>query len=270
MIFKKKTNTPSIGLALGGGGAKGLAHIGALSVLAEHNVRVDYVAGTSVGALIGALYAVTGDLSLLDDLLQLRSDFKVTDYMSLIAGRGPGVVNTKRLAKLLQTIYGNRTFAECAIPFQAVAVNIENGDVVRFSEGKLIDAVAASFAIPFFFTPVNGANGETYVDGGLAEPIPVPTLKAMGADRVIAINLADYFDDTPPETLKLGQFSAHVQYTMRRHLSEAMCHEADVVVRPAVGNPPITDLFTSKDLTYLIQAGEEAARAALPKILALQ
>ncbi len=265
-----KKQRPTLGLALGGGGAKGLAHIGVLKVLTENGIQFDYVAGTSVGALVGSLFAVTGDMTLVDDLITLREDMKFTDYIGMISRRASGVINTAQLAKILQTVYGNRSFSECKIPFQAVAVNIQTGDVVRFNEGKLIDAVTASFAIPYLFTPVKGGEGVTYVDGGLAEPIPVPTLKAMGADRVIAINLADYFSEQGESKLKLGQFSSNVLNTMKRHLTEAMCYEADVVISPAVGNPPVTDLFTDKDLSYLIAEGEKAARAALPGILALK
>ena len=188
MIHAMKTPaTPSrIGLALGSGSARGLAHIGVLRALAERGLQVGCLAGTSMGALVGAL-AASGKV---DDL---EKAFRSMDWRGIVALLDPvfprsGLIDGRKVERFLQDLLPSQYFDDLPTPFQAVCTDILSGTEVVLSQGRLVEAIHASFAVPGIFTPLRH-EGHILVDGGLVNPVPVSTVRHMGASFVIAVDL---------------------------------------------------------------------------------
>ena len=182
---KKKTK---IGLALGSGAARGLAHIGVLRVLEKGNIPIDMIAGTSAGALVGALYAQGKDISLLENLaIDLGS--KRFALLADPALPRTGLIQGRRIKEVLKSIVGGDIgFGDLRIPFACVATDVETGEEVVINQGSVLEGVRASISIPVIFTVVRW-KGRYLVDGGLVNPVPVSVLKRMGADFIIAVNV---------------------------------------------------------------------------------
>ncbi|ADJ29432.1 patatin-like phospholipase RssA [Nitrosococcus watsonii] len=176
---------PCIGVALGGGAARGWAHIGVLRALAENGIVPDVVAGSSIGALVGAAYGA----GILDDLEQWVRSLTWRDTVGFfdIRLRG-GLIEGKKLFKFLARRFPYQAIEDLPMPFAAVATNLENGREVWLQQGPLLEAVHASAALPGLLTPVNWS-GHWLVDGGLVNPVPVSVCRALGAARVIAVDL---------------------------------------------------------------------------------
>lgn len=172
------------GLALGGGAAKGAAHIGVLQALEEQGITLHAIAGTSVGAIIAAFYAFGKST---DDIYTIAESMSLS-HISGFTLKKKGFSTTDRLESLLVEQLGNVNIEDAAIPLSVVASNIRTGKKQVFTEGNLAKAVAASAAVPGLFIPVE-INGEEFVDGGLLENVPVSPLKTMGANMVIAVDL---------------------------------------------------------------------------------
>ena len=184
MAVKSKVK---IGYALGSGGARGLAHIGVLKVLEEQGIRPDVVAGTSMGAIVGALYSgglTPGEI----EKLALGLDWKKLVNLIDVTLPISGLLKGNRVVSLLKSIIGEITFSQLKCNFASVATNIINGEQVVLQDGSLIEAVRASISIPGIFTPVAIA-GQYLVDGGLINTVPVSVCRDMGADYVIGINV---------------------------------------------------------------------------------
>jgi NTE family protein len=177
-----------IGLALGGGGARGLAHIGVLRVLEDAGLPVGRIAGTSIGALVGGFYAAKGRVEPVESLA-LSLDWK---YLARLFAPGfsiHGVVNDERIRRFIADFTGGPMIEDLPVPFSAVATDMETGAEVVFSKGPLVEAIMASISIPAVFRPVR--EGERLLaDGGLANPLPVSVLRRQGADTVLAVNVA--------------------------------------------------------------------------------
>ncbi|MCW4455812.1 patatin-like phospholipase RssA [Flavobacterium sp. MXW15] len=177
---------PRIGLALGGGSARGWAHIGVISALEENGIRPDVIAGTSIGALVGAVHA-GGQLGPFEDWVRTLTP---RDVMSLMDFQfGGGVLKGVRLMDFLRNRFNDAQIEDLAIPFAATATVLQTGAEVWLRSGSAIDAVRASIALPALFTPVHH-EGRLLVDGGLVNPVPVSLARAMEADIVIAVDLA--------------------------------------------------------------------------------
>ena len=176
-----------VGLALGSGSARGFAHIGVIRVLEAEGIPIDCIAGTSIGAIVGALYA-SGSLSKGEEFLQ---DFDWKDMTALLDPLFPvsGLLGGKRIEKLMHSFLGARRIEEFSIPFAAVATDVASGREVVFRQGDAVKAVRASMSLPGIFAPVFLEN-RFLVDGALVSPVPVETARALGADVVIAVNLA--------------------------------------------------------------------------------
>jgi len=176
-----------IGYALGGGAARGLAHIGVLKVLCENGISPDIIAGTSIGAIIGGLYA--GGLAPIEiEQLVLGLDWKKLLYLMDMTLPLNGLLQGKRVVSLLKSILGNTTFSQLRCDFACVATDIISGEQVVLRDGSLIEAVRASISIPGIFTPV-AHNGRYLVDGGLVNTVPVSVCREMGAQYVIGVNV---------------------------------------------------------------------------------
>lgn len=252
---------PRIGLALGGGGARGFAHIGALRVLEQEKIPIDLVVGTSVGSLVGALYADQGRV--LDaEMSALTVGEEELFDQTLIPLFSGGLVKGKKLEEFLRRNLKHPLIQNMVVPFTAVAVDLESGETVLFRAGDVASAVHASCAIPGVFVPVT-IGGRTYVDGGVTNPVPASVARELGAEVVIAMSV-------PPPARKppsRNQFSVayHAISIMAAEIGRLRAGEADVVIATEVGKVDFDD-FSQK--RRLIEAGEAAARAALPAIRA--
>ena len=181
----RQKRTPRIGLALGGGSARGWAHIGIIRELEEAGIRPDLICGTSIGALVGAVYA-NGDLDWLEDWvthLSWQAVMRLLDVKLL-----GGILGGAKLIDFFSARFSDENISDLNLPFAAVATELHSGREIWLQEGRVMDAVRASIAIPGIFTPV-GFNGVWLIDGGLSNPVPVSLTRAMGADIVIAVDL---------------------------------------------------------------------------------
>jgi NTE family protein len=175
-----------LGLALGSGSARGWAHIGVIRALEERGVKPDIVCGSSIGALVGAAYA-SGELDRLEEWVTGLAWTKVVRLMDL-TWRG-GLIRGTRLFTLFRTIFEDRDIAELPIPYGAIATELHSGRELWLRQGKVLEAVRASCAMPGLFTPVV-RDGTVLVDGGLVNPVPVSMCRALGAELVVAVDLS--------------------------------------------------------------------------------
>jgi predicted acylesterase/phospholipase RssA len=186
MMEKSKTKKKSlkIGLALGGGAAKGLAHIGVLKAFHKHNIYPDMIAGSSMGSIIGAAYAAGNTPDVLEEYAES------IDFQSLLDFNLPwiGIIKGKKVEGILQDLTHNKDFKELKIPFQTIAYNLTKRRREVFHDGNLVKAIRASISLPGIFTPARIGKNQ-YIDGGVIDPCPVDLLKDMGADIIISVEL---------------------------------------------------------------------------------
>ncbi|MBE9527281.1 MAG: patatin-like phospholipase family protein [Proteobacteria bacterium] len=200
----------NIGLALGSGSARGLAHIGVIRALEDSGIKIDCVAGTSIGALIGSVYA-SGKLEDLEKVY-LDYDWKKIAYLFDIVFPKSGLIDGNKVADFVREYVHAQTIEHLAMPFKAVATDIGTGEEITMDQGDVIEAVRASISIPGIFTPVR-RNGRVLVDGGLVNPVPVSTARSMGAKLIIAVDLNhDIIAGKAPESIsKSSEQSRFVQ-----------------------------------------------------------
>jgi NTE family protein len=245
-----------IGLALGGGAAKGFAHIGVIKMLEASGIHVDVVAGTSAGSVVGALYASgMGPFQLQQQAFDL-DEAKIRD-VRLFSG---GLVQGRKLQDYVNELVRQRPIERLDRPFAVVATELETGKRAVFVRGNTGQAVRASSSIPGVFEPTP-IGDRHYVDGGVVSPIPVDAARQLGADFVIAVDISARPSGSNPQGLVniVGQTLS----IMGRHLAEQEAARADVVIRPRVVSIGATD-FAQKNQAIL--EGEKAALAAMPQI----
>jgi NTE family protein len=248
---------PVIGVALGGGFARGMAHIGVLKVLEEEGIPVSVMTGTSVGALIGASYC--SGLSL-EDLEKVAHSCRFTTFARWTVSRY-GFASNDRMVSFLTRTLKVKTFEELRIPMGVTATDFNSGEGVVFHSGSIIDPVRASCAYPGMFLPVE-IRGRYLVDGMLSHPVPTRPLRDMGAERVLAIHLkGTWTKGGPPRHLfdVIGQSFAIAQDAM----SSLWRSAADIVVEPDVAGFAYDDFKRAGDL---IRSGEVAMRQAMPEV----
>lgn len=248
---------PAIGVALGGGFARGIAHIGVLKVLEEEGIPVRVVAGTSVGALIGACYCSGLSVS---ELEEVAHNTRFTSFARWTLSRY-GFASNDRMVSFLTRTLKVKTFEELNIPLGVAATDFNTGEGVVFRSGTIIDPVRASCAYPGIFLPVN-IRGRYLVDGMLSHPVPTRPLREMGAERVLAVHLKGMWTDGgAPRHLfaVIGQSFAIAQDAMSSLWRQA----ADVVIEPEVVGFAYDDFKRAGDL---IHAGEVAMRQAMPEV----
>jgi len=248
---------PSIGLALGGGFARGIVHIGVLKVLEEENIPVGYVAGTSVGALVGSAYC-SGVSPV--ELESVASRVRFRDLARWTLSRY-GFATNLRMISFLNNLLKVKTFEELRIPLAITATDFISGEGVVFRSGPLIDAVRASCAYPGVFLPVT-VNGRMLVDGMLAHSLPTTPVREMGAERVLAVNLRSSWTkaEGPRHIFDvIGQC-----FSIAQDMNCAQAKRcADLVIEPDVTGYRYDDFEQS---AALVRLGETATRAALPEI----
>lgn len=248
---------PRIGLALGGGAAKGFAHIGVIKVLEAQGLSPTVVGGTSAGSVVGALYASGMDGFTLQEQSFSLEESRVRD-LSLSSG---GLVKGEKLQDYINELVKNRTIEKLAKPFVAVSTELDTGRRVAFSRGNTGQAVRASCSIPGVFQPAI-IGGKRYVDGGLVSPVPVDATRELGADIIIAVDISSKAQNGKPVESITGILGQTVTI-MGQRLGEQELTRAEVVIRPRVGRIGAAD-FDLKHTAVL--EGERAAQAALPAI----
>ena len=250
---------PAIGIALGGGFARGVAHVGVLKVLEEENIPISFIASTSVGALIGAAYCSGVSVA---DLEQIATRVRFKHFASWTLSRY-GFASNQRMIGFLNHLLKVKTFEELRIPLAIAATDILTGEPAVFTSGKLVDPVRASCAYPGMFQPVR-IGGQLLVDGLLAHSVPAMPLRDMGADRVISVHLAAHWvkPGGPRHVFDvIGQCFSIAQERMCGPWKAA----SDIVLQPEIGEFAYDDFVRAPDL---IRCGEVAARAAMPAIRA--
>src|SRR5271169_4883120 len=246
-----------LGIALGGGFARGIAHIGVLKVLEEEGIPVDYVAGTSVGAIIGAGYCSGMTAA---ELADMARTLRFADFARLTLSRY-GFYNNDRMVRFFARVLKQHTFEDLKIPLAITATEFRTGEATVFTSGRLVDPIRASCAYPGMFLPVE-IDGHSYIDGMLAYAVPTTPLRQMGADRVIGIYLSAHWNSAkPPRHLfeVIGQCFSIAQ----AKLADSWKKDANLVIEPDV-NGFAYDCF--ERAPELIAVGEIAMRAALPQV----
>ncbi|MDR3414399.1 MAG: patatin-like phospholipase family protein [Formivibrio sp.] len=245
-----------IGLALGGGAAKGFAHIGVIKMLEAQGIKPDVVSGTSAGSVVGVLYASGLDAFALQERSFALDEAQIRD-VSLFSG---GLVKGEKLQNFVNDLLHYRPLDKLGKPFAAVSTELDTGRRVFFERGNSGQAVRASSSIPGVFEPVV-INGKRYVDGGIVSPVPVDAAHELGADFVIAVDISRKASDSEAKNL-FGIVNQSIAI-MGQKLGEQELARADVVIRPKVGKIGATD-FDQKNVAIL--EGEKALLAALPEI----
>ena len=249
-----------LGLALGGGAARGFAHVGVIQVLEEAGLRPAFVVGTSAGSLVAALYASGKTPADLVRVAQSMQEAEITDWMLPILNRG--ALRGEALARYVNTQVGGRTLEQMSIPVGIVATDLGNGDAITFRRGNTGAAVRASSAVPGVFQPVRVADRE-YVDGGLVAPVPVRQTREMGANFVIAVDISSDPEGNPSgDTFQILMQTFAI---MGKSINQLALKDADWVVRPALSGVKSAD-FSARMRS--IEAGRAAMREALPGLKA--
>jgi NTE family protein len=270
-MFKK----PKIGIALSGGGARGLAHIGVLEVLDSLGVQIDAVSGTSMGAIIGAAYCLHEGLEEVNVLLD-STDWKSFLMFSAFQLSRTGIVNEKKVDEVLKKFLGYKTFKDCKKQFCCVAVDILSDTKIVLNSGGLCEAVMASFAIPGIFPPVSRDN-LLLVDGGIIEPLPTMAIQAFSPTFILASSIIfDKIQPVPagkeneleikvPENnqMPIQAIIDKSMTIMQTQIVQSYLPYAQIVIEPMVGDFGFLDFGKSRDI---IEAGRVAAIKKIPEI----
>ena len=261
-----------VGLALGSGVARGMAHIGVLEVLQQEGIPVDMIAGTSIGAVFGAFQARGIDPGKIKSVVLDISQKNLASYIDLSLPRS-GFIKGKKIQRLLRTqMGGDVKFSDLEIPFACVATDIDTGEEVVFHEGSVLEAVRASISIPAIFTVVK-CNNRYLSDGGMVNPMPINVLRQMGADFIIAVNvLPGVCEGTcrVGKGRKVSLAEPNIIHVIMQaiqignySLVRASLEDADVVIEPEVAHIGAGDFHHAPEC---IEQGNIAARAAIPEI----
>ncbi|WP_296507559.1 patatin-like phospholipase family protein [Rhodoferax sp.] len=251
---------PKIGLALGGGAARGFAHVGVIQVLEENGIKPNLVTGTSAGSLVAAIYASGKNGSQLQRVAETMEEAAIADWTLPIFSRG--MLRGDALARYVNSQVSGKLIEELPIPLGIVATDLNSGNDVLFQRGDTGTAVRASSAVPAVFQPVK-ISGREYVDGGLVSPVPVGAARRMGADFVIAVDIS-----SPPEGSLTGGTLDILMQTfsiMGKSINRFELKDADVVVRPALQGIGSSDFSARK---RSIEAGRQAMLQMIPELKA--
>jgi NTE family protein len=248
-----------VGIALGGGAAKGFAHIGVIKMLEANGIQPVVVSGTSAGSVVGALYASGMDAYAMQEKAFALDESKIRD-VSLFSG---GVVKGQKLQDYVNELVGGRPLEKMAKPFAVVATNLADGERTVFVRGNTGQAVRASSSIPGVFQAVAIGNAH-YVDGGVVSPVPVDAARQLGAEFVIAVDIGSRAQGIASAASMLGNVNQSIKIMGTRLAAQELAR-ADIVIRPEVNDIGPAD-FAAKNRAIL--QGERAAQAALPQIRA--
>ena len=251
---------PGIGLALGGGFARGYAHLGVLQVLEEESIPLSCITGSSIGSVLGAAYASGLPLA---RIIEKCAEIRFRDFGRWRVSRF-GLASNDRLGALVHRFFDSRQFEDLSIPTAIVATDLDTGDPVLFKQGGLAEPIRASCAFPGLFEPVQ--IGTRYLaDGGLVAPVPTRAARQLGAEIVVGISVGLH-DGRRGAPTNIFQVVSRALSAAQKHQLESWERHASLVLRPAVQNLAWDDF---ERIDEAIEAGAAAARSALPRLLAL-
>lgn len=262
-FFRKLKPRKKLGLALGSGGTKGLTIIGILETLEKHNIKIDYIAGSSIGSIVGGAYAIDKDIQ---KIKKFTLDFPNKSLLSSISDIGSkgGLIKGNKFLDTIKRYIKDQKIENLQIPFVAVATDIETGNPVTIDKGDLAEAMRASSSIPIMMQPFKSDDSEL-IDGGVSQQVPVEIVKKMGADVVIAVNLAE---ETIAHKKRTGLSSTSYYLNLLiRNLAAENCRDADIVIAPKFSSINLVDNVKNREA--LIEKGRQAAEEKIPEILAL-
>lgn len=262
------TKYPTIGLALGSGGAKGLAHIGVFKSLEKHHIPVGVIAGSSIGSFFGAHYARHQDSKKVEAMVMNFSHKSLMELLDLTV-KG-GIVKGLKTEKFLESMIEAKQFTELKIPFAAVATDFNTAQSAVFTSGDLIKAVRASISVPGFYQPIVHEE-RLLADGGLSDPVPVDVVKSLGADITIAVNLDEVYTENILTVIpSLTKTPRHAINILQHNLALHSAKTADVVVSPKnafnisfLGWNYIVNNAKAKEIITL---GEQAMDEKIPEV----
>src|SRR5713226_5961582 len=246
-----------VGLALGGGFARGFAHLGVLQVFEQHQIPISHIAGASVGSILGAAYASGAPLQ---RIIETCRTLRFRDIARWRVSR-LGLASNQRLAILIDRVFESRQFEDLQIPLAVVATDLTSGEPVIFKQGNLVDAIRASCAFPGLFEPVQ-IGTRCLADGGLVAPVPTCAARELGATSVIGISVGMQ-DGHRGVPTNIFQVVSRAVSAAQKHQLEIWERHADLVLRPDVQSLAWDDFDRAEEA---IQAGAAAARRALPRI----
>jgi NTE family protein len=262
-----KTLRKRVGLVLGSGAAKGISYIGVIKVLEQANIPIDFICGSSVGALIGGLYASTKDIKRIEEIA-LNTDWKTLLALVDFAMPTKGLINGGKIEKFLAPFLDKKTFKEMLIPINIISTDIISGHEKVFSSGYILPAIRASISIPYVMKSY-AYNESFYVDGGMSNPLPVNQAKNMGANFIISVStFGDILNNSTKKTNNnhpnLFDITFQAISVMQRSLAKTQLEFSDIKIAPNVYKYSWRDFYKAKEL---IAEGEIAARSVLPEIL---
>ncbi|USX18835.1 patatin-like phospholipase family protein [Oxalobacteraceae bacterium OTU3REALA1] len=249
-----------IGLALGGGAARGFAHIGVIKALEAQGIYPDIVVGTSAGSVVGALYAAGNTGFQLQKLAFEMDEAAISDWAMPLFGKSTGVLKGEALQAYVNKVVNNQPMEKLKVSFGAVATDLKTGQPILFQRGNTGMAVRASSSVPGVFQPVT-ISGRSYVDGGLVAPVPVRFARDMGADFVIAVNISTQAD--VQATVSSVDVIMQTFSIMGQRINQYELKDADIVIAPSLGKMAGND-FAGRNQAIL--AGEQAAALAMPQL----
>lgn len=261
--MENKTKRKKVGLALGGGGAKGFAHIGIIKILEKNNIPIDFIAGTSIGALVGGFYAASKNIEYVEGVALNNDMFQFASMMFELTRDG-GFVKGDKVLKFLKEKLDEVDFNELQIPFAATVTELNAGETEYFeNNGDVAEAIRASISYSPVFSPVTIKN-KVYVDGGLSCPVPAEKVRQMGADIVIAVDLDNDFvfhKEALGNTYRIFRTSLKV---LMKKLGEYNTQDAEITIRPPVGKFHTWSDFDKA--RQLIKIGENSASKIIKDI----
>ena len=254
-----------IGLALGSGGTRGFAHIGVLKVLISEKIPIDFLAGSSAGAIVATYFAVYGEVESLENLV---TKMKKVDFAPLVDLNSPkkALVKGKKVQKFLDNLFLHSTFSQVKTPLRIVATDLRRGQEVILTKGNIAQAVLASSTLPGIFPPVNLEKG-LLVDGGVINPTPVDVVRKMGADIVLGVDLTmkGKVNLENPNIVEVLIRSFDVLRSESTKLNVGKFDKNLIVIKPKIsGELNLLDCFNQR--VEIIKEGERVAKKALPKI----
>ncbi|MDM5337957.1 patatin-like phospholipase family protein [Fictibacillus enclensis] len=247
---------PIVGLALGSGGARGFAHIGVIKALREAGIPIDMIAGSSMGALVGAMVGMGHNN---ENLIKMATLFKRKYYMDYTVPK-MGFVSGKKIKELIRLLTQNKRIEDTIIPISIVATDLIKGEKIVFRNGPIAEAVRASISIPGIFVPEK-IGGRLLVDGGVIERVPAAVVREMGADIVVAVDISHF--KAQPEMASILDVIVQSIDIMQREIVRYHEISADIMVRPMV------EQFSStafKNVNEIISIGEEAGKSKIESI----
>ena len=277
---------PKIGLALGEGGQRFYPHIGVLKVLESEGIKIDYIAGTSMGSLVGGLYALWEDINKIEEYVlnvnfwryyKFQEDVRLQNidetpfilfYSDILKNKLEpkwlkGLMDGKDIRDEIDRLTNRANFEyDLKIPFKAVATDLITGEKVIISKGRISNAIAASASVPGIFIPFKFED-RLLVDGGLIDPVPADVVREMGADIVIGVSLRDIRDDTPPDVSNILSILSRTIYIMLEELNDVSSSKADIIIKPEYKGPLSYNL-SKGDRIKLIKLGEDETKKIIP------